>query len=448
MHNKKAVKSDRKPLWPILLLLAIFVAVGLFYFMVHARADGDDLSSSYVGCRLIATGQQSHLYAHDPKNFAAIGPDDPWQSAADAGGYTSWLHPYVQTPLWGYALVPLCRHTSFLQFEWIFATLALLSFAGLVYLVARHWTPALFRPLPLACVLVVLWFFTPFQYSMQLMQTHIFFVLAMVAAVMLADRNRPVLAGLLLAFAATVKITPGVLIVYWLVRRQWKAALSAIVWSAAFWIATRLIAGPELMAMYSATIDRISHTLLPSMNNQSLAAWWMDHRLHVKWNTFRPLPLPTALRLTCSALLVITAAAGGWIDARRQQSSADAAQSDAPRLSATAPIGALLTMVGATTFAPIEWTHYSIVLIAPLMALAQYGLTARRARNLSAYWPWIAIAAILALNLPPLALDPYAQSMPRLAILRGHFYAEVLCFFALLTVALRIRSKDPDRTLR
>ncbi|WP_419804474.1 glycosyltransferase family 87 protein [Terriglobus sp.] len=418
-------------------LLAAFVAAGLVYFNVVVGADGDDLASSYVGCRLIATGQQDHLYAHDPKNFAAIGPDDPWQHAADQGGFTAFLHPYVQTPLWGYALVPLCRHTMWNQFEWIFAVLALLSFAALVFLVGRYWAPALLRPIPLACVLVVLWFLSPFQYSMQLMQTHVFFVLAMVAAVMLADRDRPVTAGLLLAIAATVKITPGVLVVYWLVRRQWKAAAYAAAWSAALWIATRLIAGPQLMATYSATIERISHTLLPAMNNQSLAAWWMDFFIHVKFDSFRTLPLPNALRLVCSGLLVVTAAAGGWIDRRRDSSltAAEGGTIDGRRggASMAAPVGALLAMVGATTFAPIEWTHYSIVLIVPLMVLAQM------AWSLRAPWLWGVMAGIVLLNLPPLAQDPYALELGRFAILRGHFYSEVICLVALILMGMRLR---------
>ena len=397
------------------------MAAGLVYFNVVVGADGDDLASSYVGCRLIATGQQAHLYAHDPRNFAAIGPDDPWQEAADRGGYTAFLHPYVQTPLWGYALVPICRHTSWPEFQWIFASLALLSFAALVYVVARCWAPALLHPAWLACVLLAVWFFTPFQYSMRLMQTHVFFVLATVAAVLLANRRRPLVAGLLLALAATVKITPGVLVIYWLVRRQWRAALSAAAWSAVLWLLTRLIAGPQLMATYSATLQWISHTLLPAMNNQSLAAWWMDFSIQVKFDSFRPLPLPSGLRLVCSGLLVLTAVLGGWLDRRHNDRSG------------VAPMGALVTMVGATAFAPIEWTHYSIVLIVPLMVFAQY------ARPQRAPWLWGVMAAIVLLNLPPLAQDPFALQMGRFAILRSHFYSEVICLVALIVVAVRLR---------
>ena len=256
---------------------------------------------------------------------------------------------------------------------------------------------------------------------MQLVQTHIFFVLATVAALMLADRDRPVPAGVLLAFAATVKITPGVVVVYWLVRRRWKAAASAVIWSAAFWAATRLIAGPQLMATYGETLQRISHTLLPAMNNQSLAAWWMDFFVRVKFDSFQVLPLPNALRLLCSGLLVLSAAAGGWIDWKRGGASG------------VAPLGAVVTMIGATAFAPIEWTHYSIVLIVPLMVFAQ------AARTMRMFWLWGVMAVVVLLNLPPLAQDPFALQMGRFAILRSHFYSEVLCLVALLALHLQWR---------
>lgn len=429
----------RKQLWLSVAVLCAFAAAALLWFMVQARVDGDDLSSSYLGCRVIAAGHTDHLYAHDPKNFAAIGPDDPWQNAADAGGFNAFMHPYVQTPLWAYGLLPLCRHTTWRQFEWVFAVLTVLSFAATIFVVARFWAPALLRPLPLLCVVVLLWFSEPFQYSMALMQTHIFFVLAMIAAVMLADRKRPIVAGVLLALSAAVKITPGVLVLYWLLRRQWRAALSAAAWSVALWAVTRAVAGPQLMATYSATIDRISHVLLLSANNQSLAAVWMDPLSRAaRENSFDVSPLPTALRLASSALLALTAAAGGWLDWKRDISLATPTPDSARatfHLATHAPLGALLTMVGATTFAPIEWLHYSIVLLAPLMVIAHIARTTADRQVQAVLWGMTAV--IVALNLPPLAADQFADPLSSFALLRGHFYSEILSLITLLELALR-----------
>ena len=135
------------------------------------------------------------------------------------------------------------------------------------------------------------------------------------------------------------------------------------------------------------------------------------------------MPLPEALRLVCSGLLVLTAVVGGWLDRKRDDAVA------------VAPLGALVTMVGATAFAPIEWTHYSIVLIVPLMVFAQY------ARPQRAPWLWGVMVAVVLLNLPPLAQDPFALQMGRFAILRSHFYSEIVCLVALIVMAMRLRQQ-------
>lgn len=471
--TRPAIAAKRRnTLLQVLLLLVLFVVAGLFYF---SEADGDDLSSSYLGCRLIATGQSSHLYAHDPKNFAAIGPDDPWQLAADQAHYEAFLHPYVQTPLWAYALQPLCTRTDFPAFKQIFAAVAMLSFAGCIALIAWFWTPGLLRPLPIALLLLVLWFSQPFQYAMLLMQTHVLFLLLTLASLVLAEKKRPGLAGLLLACAAAVKITPAILIVYWLVRKQWRPVLSTVAWSALLWILTVVATGHQLVTAYLANFHRVSGILLLNQNNQSFAAWYMGHFYPaIEATRFIPLPLPHILSLTSTALTALCAMAGGLLDRRsddqtiqppapqthfethrqtfrqadhqppnrlsQQEQSLPGYQTPNPLEQSTfapqiqkahdrAPIGALLTLVAATAFAPIAWTHYSIVLIAPVMVLIQAYLDLR--------WRWLTAAAALitALNLRPLATDVVNINIGPLSLLRSHFYAELLCIAALGTLA-------------
>ena len=181
--------------WKIWAILALFVVCGVVHYW---DADGDDLSSSYVGCRLMATGNAAHLYSYDPHDFAAVGPDPAWQAAADWGSYDAFLHPYVQTPLWAYALRPMCGG-KFAPFEHIFDALAMLSFAACFLLVARSWAPALWSPYAMAVAVLCLWFSEPFRYAMSLMQTHVLFLLLTLASLILAQREKPGWAGLLLA---------------------------------------------------------------------------------------------------------------------------------------------------------------------------------------------------------------------------------------------------------
>lgn len=410
-----------------ILMLVLFVAAGLWQYN---DVDGDDLSASYVGCRLVASGESSHLYAHDPVNFAAVGPDNAWQHAADEGGYIAFLHPYVQTPIWAYSLQPLCKRTDFQAFERVFAVLEMLSFAGCIGLIAWFWTPSLFRPVPIAAVIVALWFSQPFQYAMFLMQTHVLFLLLTLASLIFAERKRPGLAGLLLACAAAVKVTPAILVIYWLVRRQWKPALFTIAWSALLWAITVRIAGPQLAATYLATLHRVSNIVLLSQNNQSFAAWCVGLvTANVDTTSFNVLPLPAVVRIGSTLLTLACAIAGGLLDRRMQRQSLPIATLHSTVRPSRAYPGALLTLVAATAFAPISWTHYAIVLLAPAMVLGQAWLDLRR------WWTIAALTVIVTLNIRPFATDVIDSYIGRFSLLRGHFFAEILCIIALAALA-------------
>ena len=402
--------SPRANTWLILLLLALFVAIGYHRF---ATDTGDDLAASYLGCRLVASGDDAHLYAHDPTDFAAVGNDDEWQTAADDGHFDSWLHPYVQTPLWAWSLQPLCTRLPFAAFDRLFDALTLVSFAALIWGTARTWAPRLWHPAAIALTLLALWFSTPFQYAMTLMQTHIFFVLLTLAAVIFAAR-RPVAAGTLLALAAAVKLTPAIFLVYWLLTRRYRATVAFLAVSVLLLVTARLTAGSALFADYLATLHRVSATLLISQNNQSLAAWLMGHRYPVaEVFHLRILPLPRALQLLSTLLILASALTAGLFDRPTTTSPQQT------------PLGALFLLIAVTVFTPIAWTHYSIVLVPALMVLANLAL-ARRSLPIS-----LAIVTIVALNLPPLASDVINITVGPHAILRSQFFAAILCLVTL-----------------
>lgn len=417
----------------VLLLLVAFTVLGYLRFTRNIDDTGDDLASSYVACRLIATHDAPHhLYAHDPVDFSAVGPDDEWQTAADDGRYNSWLHPYVQTPLWAWSLQPLCKPLRFASFDRLFTALTLLSFAAIVALVAGLWAPALRSPLAIALILLALWFSTPFQYAMTLTQTHVLYLLLTLAALMLAERSRPLAAGTVLAVAAAVKLTPAILLVYWLVTRRWRAAASFVLVSIFLLLAAPLTAGTSLFHDYLATIHRVGNTLLVAQNNQSLAAFVMGGfypRLEIE--RVHSFPLPPVLGLLGSLLTLACAVLGGLLDRRSPKG--------------LAPLGALLTLVAATLFTPIAWTHYFIVLLPPLMVLAHLALRSRVHHPTHALAIALAAALILALNLPPLATDVIQQTIGPLSILRSQFLSGILCLVTLGAVALAPRPYDLTR---
>lgn len=396
----------------VVAVLAVFVVAGV---VKYGRGTGDDLAASYVGCRIAAEGNAAHLYSYSPGVFADIGPDAIWKVTARRGGFSGFLHPYVQTPLWAYALRPLCTGMSFAAFNLLFAVMTMVGMAASLWLIAARWAPSLFHPAAMGIIVVALWLSEPFRYAMFLMQTHVLFFFLILAALVLAER-RPRAAGLLLAVAASVKITPGFLLLYWIITRRWRAAGWMVGWSAALLGATVLVAGRGLFAVYLAGLHRIAETLLVSLNNQSFAAWAMG-RFYALDEIYdlQIFPLPAAVRFGSMGLLLACTVAGGMIDRRRVANAA--------------PLGAMLALVGATIFSPIAWTHYFIVLVAPLMLLVEEN------RQLRSTWLWGMIAVMVMLNLQPLAPAIIENDVYPWTILRSHFYSGMLCMVGLIVAA-------------
>ncbi len=418
----------------LLLVLLLFVLAGCVRFRDEG---GEDLSSSYVGCRLVATGSTGVLYAHDADNFADVGDlTGTWERLGKQGGFHGYLHPYVQTPMWAYMLQPLCDHTSFRTFERIFLLLTMLALAGSVWLIARYWTPWLFGPVAIALVLLGLWYSQPFRYAMFLMQTHALFFFLTVAALILAEREWPISAGFLLACAAAVKVTPGIVLVYWLVTRRWRAAGSLVVWSVVLMGLTYLAVGPHLVAEYLADLHRVSRVLLVAQNNQSFAAWWMA-RFYSPDEVFdiTILPLPAAMRIGSMLLTVAFTAFGGYLDWSRERRGV-------PDGFGAPPIGATMALVAMTIFAPIAWTHYSIILVAPVMVLVQ------ETRELRNWWLAALVAVAVVLNYPPLATDVLHMDIGDYSVIRGQFFAGVLCLVGLGAVGWMTRLRTANATAR
>ena len=422
-----AFARPRPRAWITPALLLLFLIAGLLRFR---HPEGSDLASSYLGCRVLAAGQPAHLFVYDQEDFAAVGPDPVWHALAESGNYHSWFHPYLQTPLWAWSIEPLCTRLQFPAFAHLFELIALLSIAAILYLAARFWAPYFLRPLPFAAILALVFFCRPFTYAMWLVQTHALYLVLVVAGLLLAPaetpanarRNRPILAGLLVALAAAVKITPAALLVYWLVARRWRAATSLVLCSFALLLIARLAVGPQLFAEWLTSMHRVSRILLLSENNQSFAAWIMGpHYPPDDVYDVSSYPLPDAVRIASSLLLLLFTAAAGLLERARSHAPVDTDSNSA--------LGSAAALTAITVFAPIAWTHYFFLLAVPIMVLIQQS----RALHSKALLLIAGSAALLLL--PPFAADVEAMEVGNYAILRGQFYAAMLCLIGIASAA-------------
>ncbi len=327
-------------------------------------------------------------------------------------------------------LQPAYASMQFSTFNDIFRVILAVCFAALIWLTGRYWTRRFFEP-QWVLLVAVLWVRAdPIRDAMELTQTHVIFVLLSVLAILLARSNRPVGAGILLAVAAAVKITPGVLLIYWLLTKQRKAALSFVLASATLFVAPTFLTGPATMVGYLHSMARVSNILLLAKGNQSMAAWWMG-LLYSKNQplTFHPLHLPTTLKLVCSSLVVLSALLGSYLDRQRE----------APPGEPAVPYGAIFTLLGATVFTPIAWSHYYLILVIPLILMLDEYL---RHRSYPLICLFVFIVALA--NSPNLLRHAGYLHLPVPDLVRGQFYAGVLAMAALYL--LYRRKKDATCT--
>ena len=412
------VRYPRNYQLAVLAVLSVFAAVMIGR---HWDVAGTDLSSSYVGCRILANHQGTHLFAHDDDLFN-VEEDPVWVATAERTNFAPIedLHPYVQTPLWAWSLQPLCTHTDFPEFDHIFLVAFMLSISALIWLCARYWTRRLYHPLWIALLCAGYSRTEPFKYAISLVQTHILFLLLAVAALLLARRGHPILAGVLLALTASVKITPGFLLLYWLTSRQWKAAFSFLAASAALVVGAIAAVGTATFLAYLHELQWVSGVLLVAFNNQSLAATWMSGRVPSDPFVWQIYSLPPTLKFVGTLLCLAAPVFGGWLDWR----------SGSP---AEPPYGAIFTLLATTLCTPIAWNHYFILLILPAMFLMERAAEDFGQRQFGPAVLWLTLfAAIVLLNLYPVSFGAVLMVFKAWSIERSQFYAGLLALVALL----------------
>jgi hypothetical protein len=391
--------------------LAIYTAFIVYSLLNFLGVPGDDISSSYIGCRLLASTESSHLYDFHPELFHVVDTAS-WISAAADARFAGFLHPYVQTPLWAWMLQPLCTNLAFDTFSTIFLFVASLSLVVTIEIVARAWAGNFLKPFPMTVLLVAIVLSTPFKYAMWLVQTHALFLMLTVAALYLAQRNQSFKAGALLAFACAVKITPGILLLYWLTGRRYRAALWFVVCSLLLAALTVAVAGTSLTFDYILSMRRVSDVLLVSFNNQSLAAWLgYSQSMQSELGNWRMFPLTPFLKIVCLVASIVSVVLTGLMSKRHEWVGASAA----------------IALIGITVSSPIAWSHYFLALIPAVMISANTGGL-----------PSLAVVIItFMLNAVPVAINPIAPSLSPVAIVRSHLLSAIILMFATAFLCLR-----------
>ena len=109
-------------------------------------------------------------------------------------------------------------------------------------------------------LLPMMWLSLATLLTLQWGQVHLLIVVLAVSGMVLIEKERPALGGLLLAMALVTKIFPGVLILYLMIRRQWRA----VAWTFA---ATAFLVLAALIIFGLPTFETFYYSHLPQLAN-------------------------------------------------------------------------------------------------------------------------------------------------------------------------------------
>jgi hypothetical protein len=341
------------------LLAAVAVAVFLWAALTY-RDNFSDLIQDYRSAHAVRLG--APLYRGEI----------PIDRQLKALGWERNDHP----PFNALVFVPL----SFVPYETAFVVLSVVSLAAYV-LIGWMVVDGLGLPRPCwfyYCTLGVWWY--PFVYGIALGQSSLILACLLVAGWYAERRNRFWLAGLLWSIATSMKLFPGVILVYLAIRRAWRALAAMLVWLVVEAALTVGVVGP-------ANVFDYWHHALPTdferyrAHPRNVSLTGCVHRLvGERTPLITPLlPAPLLAQTVAAAANVacFLLAVGTAERYRRRQTAAD--------------LSFALFCVTMLLISPLTWTHVFFVLAVPL------GLVLRTQLKTVTQNRWLAVLLLLLL---------------------------------------------------
>ena len=358
-------RQKQKALAPaaLLSLMTVFAAgTLLFKIAEYSRTYGQgDFTSYYVAAATLREGEGRPLYYPDTQDMIlarAITPSQ-WTETAARWGVTE-ANYYLYPPFFAMAMIPL----TFISFKtahaaWYLANLA--AIAGVVWSYARgrargreQWA----RP-EIALTVVAIALSWPALFTFGAGQANFVVLLLLVSAFFALRDRREIAAGLLLAAAVAIKLTPVLLLAYLAWRRRWVALASATAALGVLVLAGAAAAGwgsyttylQEMMPLLSRGCD---HWI-----NESLAAFF--GRLSNSGSIFSwAIGDPSLLSRVLAGSAGLALMAGAFI------------LMGGGRGSASLELEFALLVVTTLLVSPLSWTHHSVLSLIGLLAAARW----------------------------------------------------------------------------
>lgn len=264
--------------------------------------------------------------------------------------FTYLYGSYISTPFVAVLLLPLAG-LSFADSLLIFRLITLISFLTAVILTGIVVPPPHRRLATLVGITAVLTFNSVIG-TLSLGQTNALVMLPLSLALLFMHRRQYTLTGFLLAIAALLKLSPAIIILYYLIRGRWQLLVGAL---SAVLLLVSLLAlldrSQDMLIFVSHVLPRLSAGTM-HVDNQSMPAWLS--RLLTGSTNLLSFSNDLGYFRLLSPILVCAILAGLWY-LKPDDSSRD--------------LEFAILILAALVAAPLTWDHYTCWTIIPLILI-------------------------------------------------------------------------------
>lgn len=351
------------------------------------RAPQQEFSVDYAA--VVATGRMLDLGTFEHAYAWGDGPNAwdgaPLRTAAmDDMGVDGLPAPWLYPPIVAYLAWPWSR-LDYVTGLWLWRVCSTVFALAGVILWWQTWAPSrvddpVAVPRRLAVVLALGFVIEPLRYALVLGQATPLVFLLVAASMYLGRRDREVAAGVALALAAAIKLTPAVFGLVFLVEGRWRAAAVSLGAGLGLLGLSLAVGGVSMHLDYLANLRALSEGCIVAYNNAGLEGFVNRFFVHESYARFWDLvePSPAAFVLTLLARVGVTLVLG--LAVWRARPDARCGTEITPRAGSPERAGQVAQVLALWLLLvpSLAWTHYYIWILPIVLVLHDWTPAASR----------------------------------------------------------------------
>jgi len=273
----------------ILIAIATVICFAVFKDMRSA-----DLLASWVAGHFYQIGALDQVYPSDT-NIYSMQPPDAWIGYLTEQGYKGQVFPFIYPPLWAHVFGWLTTVTSFQTVSY-WARIINPMLLGMMLLLAQRVSGStMSMPRYVVTGIIILAFTSIGGLAVYQNQPQILVSFLIVLAIERSRNNSPIVAGTAMALAASIKLYPVLLAIFWLANGNRKAFASFVAAGLVLGGTSVLLAGWPLHEMFLHEVSVINSTVMLTKVSLTLDGilgqlFFGDYMQHITVNTVPPSP--------------------------------------------------------------------------------------------------------------------------------------------------------------